>query len=113
MRLTYTCSVCKKQNFLIVKEDTRTNLQMKLRSDEVKVNCNNCGKLDKKHLNRITAVPDNRIIIVGTVVGMISTIVLWNFLGAIAVFTFSIPIMFCKYESEHAHRFNSYVIKRK
>lgn len=113
MKLSYTCSICKKQNTLKEKKDTRAELQMELRSDEVHVNCQNCGKRDKKHLNRITAVVDNRIVLLGISVGIISTIVLWNFLGAIAVFTFTIPILFWRYESEQAHKFNSFLIKRK
>ncbi|EAR02709.1 hypothetical protein [Maribacter sp. HTCC2170] len=112
MKLSYTCSACKKQNTLKEKENTRAELQMKLRGDEVHVNCQNCGKMDKKHLNRITAIVDNRIVLLGVGLGIISTIVLWSFLGAIAVFTFSIPIMFWRHDSEKAHKFNSYIIKR-
>lgn len=112
MKLMYTCSVCKKQNLLKHKEATRSDLQLKVGGNEVKVNCNSCGKFDKKHINRITAVVDNRIVFFGIIVGGISTIVLWTFLGAIAVFTFSIPIFFWKYDSEKAHKFNSYAIRR-
>jgi len=113
MRLTYTCSICKTQNNLQEKEETRALLQMKLKSDEVRVNCNSCGKMDKKHLNRITAIADTRIVLLGVAIGLVCTVVLWNFLGAIAVFTFTLPILFWRYESEQAHKFNSYIIKRK
>ncbi len=86
---------------------------MKTGNDEVHVNCDYCGKLDKKHINRITAVVDNRIMLVGVGVGVISTIVLWNFFGAIATITFCVPIIFWRYDGEKAHRFNSYALKRK
>jgi endogenous inhibitor of DNA gyrase (YacG/DUF329 family) len=113
MRLTYTCRICKKQNFLQHKEKTRPELQMKMAAEEVKVNCNNCGKFDKRHINRITAIADYRVIFMGVILGILGTIILWNFLGAIAIFTFSIPLYFWRYESEQAHKFNSYAIKRK
>lgn len=112
MRLTYTCSVCKKLNFLRYKEATRPDLQLKMGGNEVKVNCDNCGKFDKKHINRVTAVVDNKIIVLGIIASVVCTIALWNFLGAIAAFTFSIPILFWRHESEKAHEFNSYSIRR-
>ena len=113
MRLTYTCSACKKQNYLGYNEATRPELQMKVGGDEVKVNCDYCGKLDKKHINRITAVADNRILLVGLVAGIILSLVLAYFFGLIAAVILSIPIIVWKYENENAHKFNSYAIKRK
>jgi len=80
MRLTYTCSACKKENYLKEKAETRPDLQMKVRSDEVRVNCDSCGKMDKKHINRITAVADNRILVVGLLLGIvISSILIYFF----------------------------------
>jgi hypothetical protein len=111
MRLEYYCSSCKKANYYTPKAATRADLQMKM-GDEVKVNCKNCGKQDKKHLNRITAVTDYRIILVGVILGIISTIALWNYVGLIATITFSVPIFFWKYELENTRKFNSYAIKR-
>ena len=113
MRLTYTCKACKRQNFLTLKEETRPDLQRRVNADEVRVNCDTCGKVDKRHINRITAIPDNRIILVGTITGIIVTALLIYYLGLIAVITFSIPIFVWKYESEQAHKFNSYALRRK
>ncbi len=113
MRLTYTCSACKKQNYLSENKATRPELQMKVGGDEVKVNCGYCGKLDKKHINRITAVTDNRIVLVGLVAGVFLSLVLAYFFGLIAAVVLSIPIIVWKYENENAHKFNSYAIKRK
>ena len=110
MRSTCTCRICKYQNYLKDKEDTRANLQMKIGNDKIDVNC---GKLDEKHINRITMVVDSRIVVFGVILGMISTVLLWKYLGAIATFTFSLPIVFWRYESKQAHKFNSYAIKRK
>ncbi len=111
MRLQYTCSSCKTTNYYTPVVPTRADLQMKM-GDEVRVNCSNCGKQDKKHLNRISAVTDTRIIIVGLILGIISTVVLWNFVGAIGTITFSLPIIFWKYELEKTRNFNAYAIKR-
>ncbi len=112
MRLTYTCSVCKKQNFLKEKADTRPELQKKLGRDEVHVNCDNCGKMDKKHINRITAVVDQRITALGLILGSIISFVLIYLFGFIAALTLSLPIIVWRYESENAHKFNSYAIRR-
>ena len=113
MRLTYTCRVCKQQNYLPIKEETRPDLQKKVNADEVRVNCKNCGIDDKRHINRITAIPDNRIILVGVIMGVILTFVLIQYLGLIASIAFSTPIFVWKYESEQAHKFNSYALRRK
>lgn len=80
--------------------------------DEVRVNCKNCGKQDKKHLNRISAVTDNRIVFVGLILGIFGTLALWNYVGAIATITFTLPIIFWKYELEKVRNFNSYAIKK-
>lgn len=113
MRLTYTCSACKKRNYLKEKENTRADLQYKIGDDEVKVNCDNCGKMDKKHLNRITAVADSNIVILGTVFGVLITGILWLYVGLIATIVCCVPIIVWRHENEKAHGFNSYAIKRK
>ena len=113
MRLTYTCRSCKKRNYLPIKEATRPDLQKRINADEVRVNCNNCGKDDKRHINRITAVPDNRILLGGSIFGLFVVLVLIVYFGLIATIAFSIPIIVWKFESEEAHKFNSYAIKRK
>ena len=81
MRLSYTCRACKKQNILSIKEATRPELQRRMNADEVKVNCNHCGKQDKRHINRITAIPDNRVILFVVVLGIIATVILMVYFG--------------------------------
>ncbi|MCL6266737.1 hypothetical protein [Flagellimonas myxillae] len=112
MRLTYTCAACKRQNFLREKADTRPELQQKVGRDEIQVNCDNCGKLDKKHINRITAVVDQRVTAVGLAIGGVVSFILIYLFGLIATITLSFPIIVWRYESENAHKFNSYAIKR-
>jgi hypothetical protein len=113
MRLTFTCSSCKTQNYLKESAATRPDLQLSLKSDEVRVNCQFCAKMDKKHINRITAVADNRVLILGSVLGLIISLILIYYLGFIAALAFSSPIFVWRYESENAHKFNSYAIRRK
>ena len=113
MRLAYTCSACKKQNYLKQKAQTRPELQMKLGKDEVQVNCDNCGKLEKKHINQITAVIDNRVVLLGLLLGIIVTLVLWNTFGAVSTLSLGIPFLFWVSESRALSSFNKYVIKRK
>jgi len=90
---------------------TRADLQMKM-GNEVRVNCSNCGKQDKKHLNRISATTDTRLIILGGVVGIICTVILLNFIGIIASVTCSFPFLVWQNEISKVRTFNRYAIKR-
>ncbi|MFS4492824.1 hypothetical protein [Maribacter sp. 2308TA10-17] len=112
MRLTYICSSCKKQNYLSQKADDRAILQKQLSSDEIQVNCNSCGKMEKKHLNKIVAVVDNRLVFLGIPLGIIATVILISFFGLIATITFSIPIYVWSYEQKKAHQFNLFRIRK-
>ena len=86
---------------------------MKLNRDEIRVNCDFCGKMDKKHLNRITAIADSRILLLGFFIGIVVSFALIYFFGWIAALTLSIPIIVWRYENENAHKFNSFAIRRK
>lgn len=109
----YTCSSCKKSNYFKPKMNSRAALQMKF-GDEVRVNCPNCGKLDKKHLNKITATTDLRLIVLGGVLGVIGSIFLLSFLGVIASFlSCSLPFLLWNMENKSVGEFNRYAIKRK
>ncbi|WP_394747923.1 hypothetical protein [Spongiimicrobium salis] len=111
MRLLYTCSSCKEQNYYTPKMSSRAELQMKF-GDEVQVNCKNCGKLEKKHLNKISAKVDQRIVFGGLVLGVLSTVFLWNYLGLLASSVASLPMIFWAYENKAVRQFNSYVIRK-
>ncbi len=112
MRLSYICSACKAQNFIDKAAETRPELKMKLNADEIVVNCKKCGKTDKKHINRIDAIIDYRIILIGLFFGAVATILVLQ-LGYIALLTFLIPIFFWRQEMEKTNRFNKTLIKRK
>ena len=125
MRLTYTCSSCKKQNYFKPKMNSRAELQMKF-GDQVKVNCRSCGKFEKKHINRISAVPDNRLIVLGLVVGLLLVAVaggyllimtnfqlsFWKIIAAVGGTIAGIPVFLWNMENKAVRNFNSYAIRR-
>ncbi|WP_243414801.1 hypothetical protein [Flagellimonas aquimarina] len=86
---------------------------MKTGKDELQVNCDSCGKMDKKHINNINAVVDNRIIMAGVFLSLIVTLVLWNYYGAIASISFVIPLLVWISENKALSGFNKYTIRRK
>jgi hypothetical protein len=81
--------------------------------EEIKVNCPFCGRIDKKHINKINAVMDNRLIVGALGVGIVLTIILMNFLGLIASFAMTLPIMAWVHESNSTNSFNKYMIRKK
>ncbi|WP_430908560.1 hypothetical protein [Maribacter sp. 2-571] len=111
MRLTYSCTACKAQQYFLPKHPSRAALQMQY-GDMVKVNCQKCGKTEKKHLNKISAVVDARIIAVGFVLGLIATVLLWNYVGVVASVTLSLPMLVWNHENGKVGHFNRYAIRK-
>ena len=118
MRLTYTCSSCKKTNYFKPIMNSRAQLQMKF-GDTVRVSCNNCGKDEKKHLNKIRAVVDNRLVIGGLIVGVLIVLFLvnyviisWKILAIGGSTIAGIPVFFWNLENKAVGNFNRYAIKR-
>lgn len=112
MNLVTHCSSCKKEIKIKSKAATRPDLQMQ-KGDEIKVNCQNCGKMEKKHVNEVRAIPNNTIILIGVIIGVFSAIFLWLFYGGIASVSFIIPLLFWQQQSNASKSFNSYMIRRK
>ncbi|MFK7813276.1 MAG: hypothetical protein AB8B59_12345 [Maribacter sp.] len=112
MRLQYHCSDCRRTNYISPVVPTRGDLQMKV-GDAIGVNCKHCGHLGKKHINKITAVSDNRIILGALVLGIIVTIALLFSFGLIAVIALTLPILAWIYENNSTNSFNKYAIRRK
>ncbi len=106
--------------------DTRAQLQMKY-GDTVQVNCQNCGKIEKKHLNKISAIVDNRLVVAGFILGLLIVAVLFGYMGimmehslafwkvlAISGTTISgIPIFFWNRENKAVSNFNRYAIRKR
>jgi len=112
MKLKFICSSCKKENNYKPVVATRGDLQMKV-GDEVDVTCDNCGTLDKKHINRIDAVVDTKKIIFALIISVIVTMALFSFYGAIGTISGAIPIFMWMYENKAVKDFNSYKIRRR
>lgn len=112
MKLTTRCSSCKKDVKIKSSASTRPELQME-KGDEFNVNCQNCGKLEKKHVNDIRAEVNNQIIFIGIGIGILSTIILWSMFGAVGTISITIPIIFWYQQMDAIKGFNSYKIRRK
>lgn len=112
MKLITRCSSCKKDIKIKSSAATRPDLQME-KGDEFNVNCQNCGKLEKKHVNDIKAEPNNTFILIGVGIGIICAVVLWSIFGAIGAVSGIIPILFWYQQMDATKAFNSYKIKRK
>ncbi|WP_138656814.1 hypothetical protein [Maribacter algarum] len=94
--------------------------------DEVRVNCSNCGKQDKKHLNRISATPDNRLVVGGFVIGVLIILLAGNYLEIIMQVSLSfwkilgiagsaiagIPMFLWNRENKAVKNFNRYALKK-
>jgi hypothetical protein len=83
------------------------------KGDEFVYNCKNCGKTEKKHINDVRAEIDNNILIGTVVIGIIATIILWIYFGAIATVSIGIPLLVWNYQMSSVKTFNSFMIKRK
>ncbi len=105
--------------------ESRAHLQMKF-GDEVKVNCNNCGKFEKKHINRISAVIDQRLVIGGFIAGLAFGVIFciyiffianvslsfWKAIAAFGGAIAGIPVFLWNRENTAVGNFNRYAIKR-
>ncbi|GAA0871055.1 hypothetical protein GCM10009117_02000 [Gangjinia marincola] len=112
MKLVTYCKSCKKD--IIVKSNaaTRPELQME-KGDEFNVNCQNCGSMEKKHVNDVKAEPNKALLLVGLGIGIIATVMLWKIYGAISTISATIPILFWYQQMNQTKAFNLYMIRRK
>ena len=112
MKLSYRCQSCKKDNFIKSKSSTRVELKMELNSDVIKEKCSHCGFTNTKHINRLYAEQNYYIILLGVLLAVILTILLWDF-GFVSTLTGTIPIYFWVSEQKRASAFNSTMVRRK
>lgn len=112
MNLVAYCKSCKKDIKIKSSAPTRPDLQME-KGDEFNVNCQNCGKVEKKHVNDIKAESNNMVILIGVVIGILASIFLWINFGAIGTLSMVIPFLFWQQQMSATKSFNSYMIRRK
>ena len=112
MKLYTHCKSCKSEFKVKSNAETRPDLQME-KGEEFKLNCLNCGKIDKVHVNDIKAESNKKGILIGITLGVLLSAVLWFFYGAIAAIAVVIPYIFRQQELNKVKAFNSYMIRRK
>lgn len=112
MKLVTRCKSCNKDIRIKSGASTRPDLQME-KGDEFNVNCQNCGKILKKHVNDVKAEINNMLILIGAGIGIVATIVLWVFFGGIGTIGITIPILFWYQQMDATKSFNSYMIRRR
>ncbi|WP_025743449.1 hypothetical protein [Aquimarina pacifica] len=111
MNLYTYCKSCKKDIKIKSQADTRHDLQME-KGREFKVNCLSCGSIEKKHVNDVKAEVNNKIIYFGIGLGVVATITLLYFYGAIGTLSGLIPILFWRQQMSSIKSFNSFMVKR-
>jgi hypothetical protein len=109
--LTY-CTACKKEIKIKSNAETRPDLQME-KGETFLVNCSNCGKFEKKHVNDVSAEKSSIIILIGFGIGLIVTILFLIYLGLIGTIGLIIPFIIWKQQLETATSFNGYMVRRK
>lgn len=112
MNLYTNCKSCKKDIKIKSNAATRPDLQME-KGSEFKVNCQNCGAIEKKHVNDIRAESSQTMLLIGAILGVLATIILWIFYGAIGTVSMLIPVLFWQQQMNATKVFNSYMIRRK
>lgn len=112
MKLVFNCGSCKEINNFKPKFTDRGLLQEAM-GDEVKVNCMKCGKIENKHVNKIKAVVDMKMIYLAIIMSVLLTSFLLFYVGLIATVTFTLPMVAWLYEYKSANLFNRYRIRRR
>ncbi|MBU3010308.1 hypothetical protein KO506_02735 [Polaribacter vadi] len=112
MKLYTNCKSCKKEITIKSNASTRPDLQME-KGDEFNVNCFNCGKKEKKHVNDIKAEPNKLVLLIGLLLGIFATLFLWTIYGAIGTVSIIIPLIFLQQQMSSTKGFNSYMVRRK
>ena len=110
MRLNYYCSTksCKKINHIIVKSTNRYDLKQEI-GEEINERCKHCGSYTKRHINRLHAEANFKIIIGGVLLAAVVTLIFWD-LGYISTLSATIPIGIWAYENKKISVFNKHLI---
>ncbi len=93
-----------------LKASNRFDLQHKV-GDTISRNCNSCGTLEKRHINRLEAEPEAYVIWVCIAAMLLLTGFFWYY-GWIALISVAGPIWFYHDAHKSASYFNKTKIKR-
>jgi hypothetical protein len=112
MKLFTNCIACQEQIAIKSYASTRSDLEQE-KGASFRLNCNYCGKDQEKHVNDVRAKGNHLIIIVGIVLSVIVTILLWNVFGAIGGVSVGIPLLIWQQQNSTVNTFNSYLVRRR
>lgn len=94
-----------------MKSDNRFDLQQEL-GDELKQDCDLCGKPNVTHINRMNAEPSIMGLLIALGLGLVLSS-LFFIIGFIALFAFTVPIWYYFSTQKKATDFNKIKIARK
>jgi transcription elongation factor Elf1 len=79
MKLIARCPGCQQKVELDNKASDRGELKTYIGSDQVDGECSDCGESCERHINHIQAQVDYKIVILAISLGVLATVVLWQF----------------------------------
>lgn len=112
MKLYTICTSCRQSIKIRSGAATRHDLQME-KGDEFVVECQHCLKKTKVHANDVRAELNKTILLTGLIIGVLVTVILWRFYGAIGTVSGVIPVVFWQQQMMSIKSFNSFTIRRK
>lgn len=84
---------------------TRVDLEQE-KGLQFTVNCPECGKNNRVHVNQVFAKPNVTVILGGVALGAALTVGLMYYFGYLALVTFIIPLLVVNAQRQTAHVFN-------
>ena len=111
MYLTTTCPNCKEQTRVKSTATDRRDL-IRDKGETFNLQCNSCKENFNVHVNDVRAKSSHFIIISGMVIGILLTIVLWVFYGAIGAITLTIPLVVLAQQEKSVRDFNVFMTQR-
>lgn len=112
MPLITACPNCFKNFKVPYTAETRSRLQMK-HGDDLRVNCPHCATIATRHVNEVYRSSNPVLIIIGLVLGVALTALLWNWYGRFTLISLGIPFILWQDQERRVKAFNGYTIRRK
>jgi len=82
------------------------------KGEEFNIQCSNCHKNSKIHVNDVRAKKNNTVLMGGLIVGLLVTLLLWNLIGAVSTLSILVPGIIWKQQSDAVNTFNKYLTRR-
>lgn len=111
MQLLTTCKSCRADIPVKSSAATRPELIME-KGENFSIQCPSCASHQEKHVNDVRARINQMILLGGVALGVIATIILWIFYGAIGAVSMAIPTLIWKQQSDAVSAFNRYLGRR-